>query len=206
MIKKIFIFTLIIVLIIFSLGNLGKFFDISEEPKPVDIIVSLGGDNGSRIKKTLSLYKDNISNSRKIILTGMDRFDKIMKVYELDWRVNYLVQKGVDKENIVFNTEAQNTLEEILFIKKYMLAHNLHSAMFISDPPHSKRIDFFVSSVANYNDVNLSYLIVATKNDWWDKERYYTNPEAIIFVVNETIKLTYYFLQNLLGKLHDEKE
>lgn len=182
--------------------NLGKFFDVSQESKQVDIIVSLGGDNGLRIKKTLSMYENNMSKSGKLIITGVDDFDPTMKLYELDWRATYLTKKGVKKNNIVFNSKAKNTLEEIFFIKKYMLEHNMHSVIFITDPPHSRRIDFFTSDIANYQDANLSVTVVATQNEWWDRNKYYTNPEAIIFVINESIKLTYYYIQNMLGNLN----
>lgn len=202
MIKKI-IFSIVIVLIFgYILGTLGKFFDISQTPRSADIIVSLGGDNGSRIKKTIELYENNLSNTGKIILTGVDDFDPGMRSYELDWRATYLTKKGVNRNNIVFNSKAENTLEEIFFIKRYMIEHNMHSVMFITDPPHSKRIDFFASEIANYQDANLSFIIVRTQNEWWDRDKYYTNPEAIIFVLNESVKLTYYYFQYILGNLH----
>jgi len=186
------------------IGSLGNFFDVSGNEISSDIIVSLGGDNGTRIKKTLNLYDKNMSRSNKVILTGVDDFDPTMKIYELDWRANYLEKKGIKKDNIIFNSEAENTVEEIFFIKKYMIDNNLHSVMFISDGPHSRRISFFASDVVNYEDANLSYIVVAAENDWWNRDRYYTNPEAVIFVVNECIKLTYYYIQNILGNLHDK--
>ncbi|MBD3797015.1 MAG: YdcF family protein [Campylobacterales bacterium] len=200
--KKIFITFIIVTLIFLGIKNLGYFFDVSTEPKYADVIVSLGGDNGTRIKKTLSIYENNMSKSGKLIITGVDDFDPAMKLYELDWRASYLEKKGIKIDNIVFNSQALNTLEEILFIKKYMIENNMHSVIFITDAPHSRRISFFASEVANYEDENLSYIVVATENDWWDRDRYYTNPEAIIFVVNECIKLTYYYIQNILGNLH----
>ena len=92
MTKKIILSTIFIV-IIFGVGLLGKFFDVSQEPKQVDIIVSLGGDNGNRIKKTLSIYENNMSRSKKIIITGVDNFDPTMKIYELEWRASYLEKK-----------------------------------------------------------------------------------------------------------------
>lgn len=202
MTKKIILSTVLVIFVGFSLESLGKIFDVSVDAEPVDIIVSLGGDNGTRIHKTLALYEDNMSNSKKIILTGVDNFDPTMKVYELEWRASYLEKKGINKDNIVFNSNANNTIEEIFFIKKYMINNNFHSVMFISDAPHSRRISFFASDVANYEDANLSYIIVATENDWWNRDRYYTNPEAVIFVVNECIKFTYYYIQNILGNLH----
>ncbi len=201
MIKKYLVLFLLVV--IFS--QIGNFFDISQSPKQVDVIVSLGGDNGLRIKKTLELYDKNMSKTKKIILTGVDNFDKSMKIYELDWRADYLLKKGVKKENIVFNALAKNTLDEIFFIKSYLLKHKLHSVMFVTDPPHSRRINYFASGIAHYKDANLSYIVVATNNDWWDAKHYYLNPEAFIFVLNESIKLTYYFLLNLLGNINEAK-
>lgn len=202
MIKRIILITLVVLIFGYIVGTFGKFFDISQSPRSADIIVSLGGDKGSRIKKTMELYENHLSKTGKIILTGVDDFDPEMRSYELDWRATYLTEKGIERDNLVFNSKAENTLEEIFFIKKYMIEHSLHSVMFITDPPHSRRIDFFASKIANYQDVNLSYIIVATQNEWWDRDRYYTNPEAIIFVINESVKLTYYYIQYLLGNLH----
>lgn len=202
MTKKIILSAVVVIFVGFGLGSLGGFFDVSEDAKSVDIIVSLGGDNGARIKKTFSMYDHNMSRSEKIIITGVDNFDSTMKIYELDWRASYLEKKGIKKDNIIFNSETKNTVEEIFFIKQYMKNNNLHSVMFISDGPHSRRISFFASEVANYEDENLSYIVVATDNDWWDKDRYYTNPEAVIFVANECIKFTYYYIQNILGNLY----
>lgn len=203
MIKKIFFTMVLLIFIGFALGSLGKIFDVSVDvdAKPVDIIVSLGGDNGTRIKKTLLMYENNMSKSDKIIITGVDNFDLTMKIYELEWRASYLEKKGIKIDNIIFNSQADNTIEEIYFIKEYMKNNNLHSVMFISDGPHSKRISFFASDVANYEDANINYTVVATENDWWNKNRYYTNPKAIIFVINESIKLTYYYIQYILGNL-----
>lgn len=199
--KKILFIVIAGIFIFFTFINLGSFFDVSQEPKRADVIVSLGGDNGLRMQKTLSLYENNMSNSGKIILTGVDDFDPKMKIYELDWRAYYLAKKGIDIENIVFNAKAKNTLEEIFFIKSYMQKNGLHSVMFITDAPHSRRISFFASQVAHYEDANIRYAVIATQNDWWARDTYYNNPDAVIFVVNETIKLTYYYIQNLLGNL-----
>jgi len=202
-IQKIIILFIILFILLFScFTSLGDYLDITQKSKQVDIIVSMGGDYGQRIKKTLVLYENNMSKSRKIILTGIDDFDPKMKVYELDWRANYLMKKGIDIENIVFNTKAVNTLEEIFFIKNYMLENKLHSVIFITDAPHSRRIGFFASNVACYEDANISYFVVSTQNDWWNRDNFYTNPDAVIFVVNESIKLTYYYIQNILGNLN----
>jgi len=172
--------------------------------KKADIIVSLGGDNGDRIKKTLELYKKNYSKSKKIILTGVDNFDSDMKIYELSWRAYYLTKKGINKSNIIINTTARNTMEEIKFIKNYLIKNHLHSVIFVSAPPHSRRLHFFIERVFKYKDFNISYQIISSEPKWWNKNKYYTNPDAIIFAINEIIKLSYYYLKYESGNYNEK--
>lgn len=202
--KKIIFLLITFFVIILGIKNLGYFFDITTEAKSTDVIVSLGGDNGNRIKKTLELYEKNLSASHKIIITGVDNFDPTMKIHELDWRANYLIQKGVKTTDIVFNSEARNTFEEMKFIKQYLNEHNMTKVMIVTDPPHSRRIVFFANTVLKYPKSHLELQIVGSENYWWDAKNYYTNPEAIIFVINESVKYTYYNIQYLLGNLHEQ--
>ena len=199
-----FIKKLILIISSISIFFIGHFLDISDNKKETfDILVSLGGDNGNRIKKTLSIYQDNYSKSNKLIITGIDNFDKNMKIFELDWRANYLIKKGIKKENIIYNNSAENTLEEIFFIKRYMIKNNLSTVAIISDAPHSRRIHFFANTVAKFKEAGINLTIIASENNWWNKNSYFTNPEAIIFTINEIIKLTYYYINFKLGK-YDE--
>lgn len=201
--KKILLIFIFIIFVLLS--KLGYFLDLTKENiLKANILVSLGGDNGNRIKKTLELYHNGFSTSGKLLLTGVDNFDTNMKIHELDWRANYLEKKGIREEDIIFNTKAKNTLEEILFIKKYMIKNNLKNVIIISDAPHSKRIDFFANTIYKYKESGINLTIVASSNDWWNKNSYYLNPEAIIFSINEIIKFTYYYINYKLGKYNEE--
>ena len=201
--KKILLIFIFIIFILLS--KLGYFLDLTKEnTSEANILVSLGGDNGNRIKKTLELYENNYSSSKKIIITGIDNFDSKMKIYELEWRASYLIKKGLKIENIIFNTNAQNTLEEILFIRDYMKKNEYNNLIIVSDPPHSRRIDFFSNFIYKYQENGINLSIVASNNNWWKKESYYSNPEAIIFSLNEIIKLTYYYINYKLGKYDEE--
>jgi uncharacterized SAM-binding protein YcdF (DUF218 family) len=199
--KYIILSFLLLFIILFL--NAGKFYDVSTNPTKSDILVSLGGDNGNRIKKTLELYENNLSISNKIIITGVDNFDSKMKLYELDWRASYLMKNGIKENDIILNSQAQNTFEEMKFIKQYLIAHNMKKVLLITDPPHSRRILFFANTVLKYSDAHIELQIVGSENDWWNAKTYYTNPEAIIFVINESIKYSYYYIQYLLGNLHE---
>jgi uncharacterized SAM-binding protein YcdF (DUF218 family) len=126
-----------------------------------------------------------------------------MKLYELDWRASYLMKNGIKENDIILNSQAQNTFEEMKFIKQYLIAHNMKKVLLITDPPHSRRILFFANTVLKYSDAHIELQIVGSENDWWNAKTYYTNPEAIIFVINESIKYSYYYIQYLLGNLHE---
>ena len=84
-----------------------------------------------------------------------------------------------------------------------MIDNKLSSVAIISDAPHSKRINFFANTIANYKKNNIELRILSSENSWWDKSSYFRNPEAIIFAINEVIKLTYYYINYKLGK-YDE--
>lgn len=194
--NKIIILLITLVIIILGIKNLGNFFDITMEPKPGDIIVSLGGNSESRIKKTLELYENNISTSFHIILTGPT-------ISEQNQSAIFLLKHGVQADNIIFSIETKNTMAEMKYIKKYLIDHEMTSAIVISDPPHSRRILFFANTVLDYPSSGLNIIVVGSDNTWWNSDTYYTNPTATTFVLNETVKLSYYYFQYLLGNLHE---
>ena len=79
-----------------------------------------------------------------------------------------------------------------------------NNLIIVPDPPHSRRIDFFANTIYKYKENGINLSIVASNNNWWNKESYYSNPEAIIFSLNEIIKLTYYYINYKLGKYDEE--
>ncbi len=101
-----------ILLVLFFL-NLGNFLDISQEPKKAELIVCLGGgEKNLRIKKALSIYKeDNL-----LLITGGTDFTK--KDPMKDARISYLEKYPNIKYE--YNPSLVNTADELLYIKKTM--------------------------------------------------------------------------------------
>jgi hypothetical protein len=188
--KKIFLlFFFILFFIIFI--NLGNFVDITQKPIKADIIVSLGGGSSNfRIKKALELYKKGFSRSKKIIYTGG------IKEYYKTWG-DYLEKNGIPKQNIIYidRSIAYNTMEEVSFIKLYMLKYHLKSVIFVSDPQHSRRITFLANNIAGYKDAKLDLIVTSAEQKQWDKEVYYKSILSIKNTMIEIIKLFYNFLK-----------
>lgn len=186
--------SLIVLIIIgfYVFFNLGNFVDVTQKPAKADIIVSLGGDySGCRLKRALALYKKEYSKSGKLIYTGMNTVSKSFE--ETGSKKQYLLKNGLKEENII-NIDIRmvgNTMEEVLFIKKYMLYHNYKRAMFVSHPQHSRRIKSFAEYIANYASSGLSLSVVSCNPIWWNPAFYYKDETSVKETMRELVKLVY---------------
>lgn len=195
--KKTTIILIFLLLCVFIFINLGKFVDVTVKPVQSDIIVSLGGDErGSRIQTALSLYKNGFSKSEKILYTSQDAITN-KEISPTLSKKTYLLNKGVQNKNIIHINETivKNTMEEVFFIKKYMLTHNYKSVIFITHPQHSRRISSLAKYIADYDKYGLKFTIVSCNPYWWDKALYFANKTSFKVTILETIKLFYNLLK-----------
>jgi uncharacterized SAM-binding protein YcdF (DUF218 family) len=192
--KILFFFTLLITsLIIFF--NLGKLLDITTPPTKTDLIVCLGGGiSKNRAEKTIELYKNDFLKSNYIIFTG--------NLY-LDKNIN---KKFDNNFNVVINVKVKNTMEEILYIKEFIKERNLKSVIFITEAPHSRRVQIFWENFGDKLD-DVSFSVVASQFDDWDSDTYYKNETSLKYAFSETTKLIYnLFLYGVLEKLGFKEE
>jgi len=183
--------------------NLGRFLDITQKPKQSDIIVCLGGGDGARIKRAIDLYKQGYASSNLLILTGDNRSKKSRKLGLDDKRIEFLKKTNQYKYTKLVHYQAiGNTKVEVIFIKKYMQEHNFKSAIIVSDPPHSRRIQLLLDLINVTNDNELKFNIVSSNISWWNTREYYKNKKAKAFAAREAIKLVYaYVAFGLLQKI-----
>ena len=175
--------------------NLGRFFDITDEPRKVDIIVYLGGGAIERLEKTLELYQKGYSKSGKLIYTGHRLYRTTGKNYTLHDKKEFFMTHGVLATNLIHRREnTGNTVREVRSVKKYMLAHDLQSVIFVTDPPHARRVKMLAEHISCFDDAKLEYFVIGTDVEWWKKSTYYLERNALIFVAGEMIKLPYNYL------------
>jgi len=173
--------------------NLGYFLDATSKPVKTDVLVCLGGgDYKLRIKKSLELYEQNLSNLNTIVLTGYVNSSREVKegIVE-DKRVTYLKQNSLKKINIVLNKKLKNTAQEVRYVKDYMLEHKLKNATFITEPPHSRRILLFSKIISINGDDNLTFSIVGADYKNWNTSKYYENKYTRNYALSECIKIIY---------------
>lgn len=176
---------------------LGRFVDVTEPPKPADIIVSLGGDeSGCRLKKALQFYREGNSLSGKFLYTHVDTLSN-HAMSASGSRRHYLEENGVIPADIVHIDEnvVYNTMEEVFFIKKYLLAHHYRSVLFVSHPQHSRRIEWMARYLADYEGSGLTYQVAGCEPDWWHRNTYFQNKTGIAVAVQELVKIVYNFFK-----------
>lgn len=195
-------FFLLVSISVFLFFNIGHFLDVSEQAKKSDLIVCLGGGKKSRIKKSLELYSKNYSSKNILLLTGDDRSKKRKEKNMPDKRVEYIKENNFDSTNIIHEKNLKSTKDEILYIKNFMLDNKHQSAIIVSDAPHTRRIQTLTNLLSINGDEKLKFNLVASSNDWWDKDTYYTNKKAQVFVLFEVLKLGHaYLVYGLLDKI-----
>ena len=181
--------------LIYSFFNLGNFLDITQKPTKTDLIVCLGGGiYKNRNEKTIELYKNGFLKTSYIIFTGVLTINKNSHNY---------FDKKID---VITNGKVRNTMEEILYIKEFIKEKNLKSVTFITEAPHSRRIQIFWENFGDKLD-DVSFSVVASQFDDWDSNTYYKNENSLKYAFSETTKLIYnIFLYGVLEKFGFKEE
>ncbi len=187
---KIIFIVLFLFAILFFL--FAKKIDVTQIPQKADLIVCLGGGYIERLNKTVELYQEGFAD--KIMFTGsgiglLDSSDKIGF-----WKIPFFEKKGISSKDITFLENMQNTYTEIKTIKEYMLKHNYTIVLIVSDPPHSKRIQYLIN-LFQYQENKLETKIIGSDVLWWNESKYIDSLQSFWEAVKEMIALAYYHLR-----------
>ena len=159
-----------------------------QSPRHADAIAILGGDeDGERASRALSLFRESFAPI--VVLTGLQRDSKAVPA-ALNWRAEFLETQGIPKTSIRFELEARNSYTEAEQLLALMRKEGWRTLIVVSDPPHMRRLAWTWARV--FEGSGLSYVLVASKPDWWDAGRWWRDEKAGQFVITEYIKLVYY--------------
>ncbi len=187
------VYTAISFLLVLLVGffTLGYFIDASQKSVKSDLIVSLGGGYGCRIKEALRLYQNGYSNSKKFLYTGREEVHTDLKTSFS--KSEFLLQGGIKKENIVFVKRGiiVNTVEELLFIKAYMERHNYKSVLIVTAPIHTRRVKTLASQIVPFDEAGIKVTVSGCKKAHWNPSSYYQDKETREAVFLEFAKLIY---------------
>lgn len=159
-------------------------------PVRADLIVGLGGDGGSRVREVQRLYAAGYAP--RILLTGIELGDPLVRPTFLEWRAAFLVAHDVPMNAIVFDAESGNSWEEAKNTLALMQRQRWRSVLVVSDPPHLRRLSWVWGKA--FADSGLEYRLIASPMSGWEPQWWWMSEKSGQFVLMELIKLSYYFV------------
>ena len=154
-----------------------NFLVVNEKPKPVDVIIVLGGDM-SRVNAGVDLYEQGYAN--KILLTGTSAE-----------RMNSLAQSlGVPEANIILEEKARTTYENAKYSFQIMEDRGFKSAIVVTSPYHTRRASIIFHHFFDKIDVTMCSVPYdsSISHNWWKSGR------TAYQVISEYLKLGWYYL------------
>ena len=160
-------------------------------PVQANVIVALGGDYDNRTTQAALLYRAGYAPF--VMLTAVEIAPPQARTDHPEWRVTLLSNAGVPAENLVLDSTATTSFEEATATLALMQARGWQTALVVSEPPHMRRLDWVWGKV--FVGSGKRYILVASEPPWWDADRWWQNEDSRQFVLNELIKLAYYFIK-----------
>ena len=130
-------------------------------------IVVLGSPNSPEgelflaAKKRLDkCYEEYLSNKYPIILTGgFGRHFNTSNYPHHHWTKQYLIQKGVDNQDIIAFLDSSNTVQDATMLLPILAKNSIEALIIITSDYHQERVEFIFKSVLP-KKVALSFLSV----------------------------------------------
>jgi uncharacterized SAM-binding protein YcdF (DUF218 family) len=196
--KRIFIlFAALATLVLLLFLALGYIVDAGQKPVKSDLIVSLGGGDGRRIKEALRLYQKGYSKSGKFLYTGREIVNPALKPPYSFSKHAFLIRNGVPAEKILYVPRGVifNTAEELFFIRDYMQRHGYKSVLIVSSPEHTGRIHLLGRWVASFDKAGLKLHTASFHKPHWHRATYFLSPANRHAAFLELEKMIYNMLK-----------
>lgn len=153
-----------------------------------DLIVALGGGGIERIQIALKLYEEG--HARRILITGLDRVSGQNESRYQDWQSQFLLNRGVPSEALLFDHESANSYEEANRTAELMRIKRWKTSLVISDPPHLRRLNMVWGPACTRH--GLECRLIPTEPATWNPARWWGEGPWAKFVGMELLKLAYY--------------
>jgi uncharacterized SAM-binding protein YcdF (DUF218 family) len=120
----------------FIFEKAGKYLYYSDEMKPADVIVILGGEETERVEHAVKLFKEGWSKKDRIILAGGPLVWKYTWASLMKKHAMYL---GVPETAILLEDKSRTTEENARFTKEIFNKYGYKSCILVTSPYNSRR-------------------------------------------------------------------
>jgi uncharacterized SAM-binding protein YcdF (DUF218 family) len=133
-------------------------FSIENKKIDSDLIMILGGgEEEYRLKESLKYYLENLPSSKKIIFTGGNF--TYLKTNPRNSRIAFFNNAGIEKNNIIHVNTVKNTIEEIIYLKDFMIKGGYKKVSIVTDRYHLTRV-ILLTKLLNYEKYSLQVYVV----------------------------------------------
>jgi len=166
------VFCTVVLFLVLFLFFAGRFLEINEEPKEVDVIVVFSGGDG-RLEKAIELYELGYAN-KLIISNGLA--DGLWE------KANTLLPS----KSLILEDKADSTFESAVYVKKIMDQYKFHSAILVSSDFHMRRIKINFNRVYKGSDDELLFV---SSDTTYNSKAWWMNKHNIGITISEYVKI-----------------
>jgi uncharacterized SAM-binding protein YcdF (DUF218 family) len=174
---------------------MGRFLDVSERPRPVDVVLVLGGGANQRPFVAAALFRAGLA--RRVLvptvkLNAANEEDLYPPEHELIRRV--LESRGVPPERVVpLPEECNSTLDEALALARFLDAEPETTVAVVTHDFHTRRARSLFRRVLGGRIARVHFVSAPTEDfsadDWW------CTAEGFATYTTEYLKLVLYTLR-----------
>lgn len=197
MLKRIFIVSLIVILLIvvfhsFFLQAVPSFLYVEDKLEKADVILVLAGDgNGERVAQAVKLYKAGWAP--KILMSGGPAIWHVTYADNMRWQATSL---GVPRKDVIIQDKSKSTYEDIFFSHKIIKGMHAKKVILVTSPFHMRRTRAVAKKFIGHEGIKVIAYPVQKSNfnpdKWWQRH------EDTQYVVWECFALVQYLFKGYL--------
>lgn len=188
---------LFVMLLVFThqiwLTKLAQFLIVQTDISPCDVIIMLSGGT-ERFRHSVDLYKQGFAPN---IILNLDSQTPIKFAdVQIDWRdiLTLAREKGDIPETALLIIEGvSSTYDDARLSREEMQKRGFRSAIVVTSPYHTRRARMVFRKV--YKDSGILLCYSPVEKSWFRVEKWWTRERELITVINESIKLVFYWLR-----------
>lgn len=142
------------------LPSLYTSLDVSDAPRPADVILILGGGGPYRPRTAVDLYRRDLAP--RIIVSG--NTDGMKEA------IGIVVGAGIPADAIIINDKATNTFDEAQQVLEILRELEATSALIVTDATHTRRARATYRHVFRDSEIRLTFVASESEMDasnWW---------------------------------------
>ena len=177
------------------LEEVGRYLVIDQQPVHSDAVVAIAGQNRRR-DYAVSLYQRGLAE--RLVFNVSDTtyyfgqpIDPVTSVLE------DLEAHGIDRKVAIINRDVSSTMHDAAATLQTAGQYGLDSLIIVSSPFHMRRVKFSFQRVFAGSGIYLTYCCVPLEAEKIELERWWTREREFVKVVNEYLKLLYYWFKYL---------